>query len=361
MNAVAKLLVSGLVLKAFSIQSHAFAFSGCGISPCIIIDRSHVGGGGGGDGGCPSAHRFARTARPMRAEDIQSFAPDQDTVASDLPDTYEDAIQQMADYCAQVMGMGKTRMRIVYDTSEGDETFTLLVATMSAAQQFTDLFTRQVMLGQKADGQVEGSDEEEAQDAQPEIADDMKIAVYFPDTGTAALAARDWKLGTEEALVPPCVRLAAIGDRTQPEDKAYIIVCPRSPEAVGVEKLMAEVDESVPMVLWNPDLINMDVTGYGVVGRGFRTRVLDVLTDSYYLRTLAWGAVAKQGPLRPFSLWQADESREEGYRLIRTFDQEPSGMDCQDAFDIANGLEEEKTTPGFVNFLGDLVSGLQKL
>ena len=96
-----------------------------------------------------------------------------------------------------------------------------------------------------------------------EIAD-KTMRIFFPDMGQAALARRDWKMGTDVSEVPPCVYTANIkNDGIQTTDKVVVIICPLASEADDVQRIMAICTASnVPLVLINPDLINMD-QGFG--------------------------------------------------------------------------------------------------
>ena len=72
-------------------------------------------------------------------------------------------------------------------------------------------------------------------------------------------------MGTDVCEVPPCVFTANIqNDPIEPTDKLVVLLCPLSSEADYVKRVMEMCDvNNVPIVMINPDLINMD-QGYGV-------------------------------------------------------------------------------------------------
>ena len=78
--------------------------------------------------------------------------------------------------------------------------------------------------------------------------------------GAAALARRDWKMGTFESQVPFCVQTSNIqNDVILPTDKIVIILCPQYSETDYVERIVDVCDiQNIPCILINPELINMD-------------------------------------------------------------------------------------------------------
>lgn len=196
-----------------------------------------------------------------------------------------------------------------------------------------------------------------------------KVRVYFPDEGNAALARRDWNPQgpPDEALVPPCVEFASCGGVQMHDlsnDMLILFFCPKASESESVEKLLYETEEKSEnlklSVMVNPNLVDMGVTGFGMAGRLLRERLLDGLTQTYYLRTLQWGALTRIWP-QAFSVWQEDENADGGYRLIRSQDRLPSNPEVEDIYDIENGLASEKESGGFLDQFGDFVNGMMRL
>jgi hypothetical protein len=187
--------------------------------------------------------------------------------------------------------------------------------------------------------------------------------VYFPDEGNAALARRDW-IG-ENAKVPSCVQFSSCGgvqNHDVSRDELVFFFCPRASESDSVEEILQRHEEQgVRLTVFvNPNLVDMGVTGFGLAGRRLRERLLDGLQQTYYLRTLQWGALTRQWP-RAFSVWQEDENEDGGYRLIKTLDRLPSNPEVEDIYDIENGNLEAREGGGVLDQLGDFMQGMMRL
>ena len=71
------------------------------------------------------------------------------------------------------------------------------------------------------------------------------------------------------------------------------------------------------VVLINPVLVDMGVTGFGLSGRMFLDRVIKPLTQTYYLKTYYNGAVTYAlggGDAPGYTVWKEDAEAEGGYR-----------------------------------------------
>jgi hypothetical protein len=97
-----------------------------------------------------------------------------------------------------------------------------------------------------------------------------------------------------------------------------------------------------------------------MAGRMLRERLIDQLQYTYYLRTLAWGALTRQWPAL-YSVWQEDENAIGGYRLIKNLDRLPSNPEVEDIYDIENGTKQERQSGGFLDQFGDFVNGMTRL
>lgn len=331
---------------------------------------------------------------------------------TELPDSLEDGAQIAAQACADLIEaqgpMG--RCRIDFDTSAGDETFTLLKQSTEFMQnlvtslcylkmpelqiqrqnEMMKVVNAQAELAQ-LQAKMEQQEESEAEaDAAEEIEKKMKelqmiinsggrdpdyqyegpiCRIYFPDEGNAALARRDWlkpKNGGAP-LVPPCVQFSACGGMQRDDisnDQLVFFFCPKASEAESVEDILLKTETQASnlqlTVFVNPILVDMGVTGFGMAGRLLRERLIDPLPYAYYLRTLQWGALTRVWP-RDFSVWQEDENADGGYRLIKTLQQLPSNPEVEDIYDIENGLRSEKEGGGFLDQFGDFVNGMMRL
>jgi hypothetical protein len=195
------------------------------------------------------------------------------------------------------------------------------------------------------------------------------VRVYFPDEGSAALARRDWNPtgSPDEARVPPCVQFSSCGGiqlKDVSKDMLVFFNCPKASESESVEELLQKtetVSSDLKLTIFvNPNLVDMGVTGFGMNGRRLRERLLDALIDTYYLRTLPWGALTRVWP-NAYSVWQEDEAASGGYRLIQTQPTLPTNPEVEDIYDIENGLMDEKKGNGPLDQLGDFVNGMMRL
>ena len=193
------------------------------------------------------------------------------------------------------------------------------------------------------------------------------VRVYFPDEGNAALARRDWT--TAAADLPPCVEFSSCGGvqvQDISRDTLVFFFCPKASESEFVEELLQKTETGAPnlqlSVFVNPNLVDMGVTGFGMAGRMLRERLLDGLVGTYYLRTLAWGALTRSWP-NAYSVWQEEESADGGYKLIRTLGYLPSNPEVEDIYDAENGGGGggKGQGGGPLDQLGDFVNGMMRL
>jgi Domain of unknown function (DUF1995) len=307
------------------------------------------------------------------------------------------------------------RCRVDFDTTIGDETYTMLKSTTEFMQGIVTALAKIVVPGveqqymddqmrvvqarvelkqleqQQAQGAAEttteggGDDDDDDDDARmqqekreeellqiiqnggrtSEPWDGPVVRVYFPDEGSAALARRDWS----GKHVPACVQFSSCGGVQQHKidrDQVVFFYCPRASESDSVEAILARHETMSTdlklTVFVNPNLVDMGVTGFGLAGRMLRERLIDPLQHTYYLRTLAWGALTRQWP-NAYSVWQEDEGEVGGYRLIQTLDRLPSNPEVQDIYDQENGgrSDADGGGPGVLNQLGDFINGMMRL
>eukprot|EP00527_Entomoneis_sp_CCMP2396_P001078 CAMPEP_0198147770 /NCGR_PEP_ID=MMETSP1443-20131203/37653_1 /TAXON_ID=186043 /ORGANISM="Entomoneis sp., Strain CCMP2396" /LENGTH=369 /DNA_ID=CAMNT_0043812235 /DNA_START=66 /DNA_END=1175 /DNA_ORIENTATION=+ len=338
----------------------------------------------------------ASSATHTRQLQLQSTA--QAEAATELPDSLQDAAERAAQATAEFVEQSGplARCRVDFDTSVGDETYTLLKSSTEFMQNFVSASSLAMIPGLQLELQNEMTavaeakaqlrvfaeeKSEEELNADPKVkelaqvielegrAADFKWSgplcrVYFPDEGSAALARRDW---TDR--VPPCVTFSSCGgvqttDITR--DSLVFFFCPKASESEYVEKILAkheseEFNENLKMTCFvNPNLVDMGVTGFGMAGRLLRERLIEPLQYTYYLRTLQWGALTRIWPLA-YTVWQEDTGAAGGYRLIKTLDRLPSNPDVEDIYDIENGNMSERKSGGVLDQLGTFVQGMMSL
>jgi len=319
-----------------------------------------------------------------------------------------------------------SRCRVDFDTSIGDETYTTLKSSTEFMQKFVTAICYEMIPGVKEIREKEimalvsakaelmqlgGSDEEEEEGNDQEDSDSIdidaqrkkeliqiikcggrtpnldekgnlkpyeyngpKVRIYFPDEGSAALARRDWKPtspNADEALVPPCVEFSSCGGvqyQDKSQDQLVFFFCPKASEAEFVEEALLSSEEKLAdqlklTVFVNPLLVDMGVTGFGLAGRMLRERLIDNLMPTYYLRTLAWGALTRIYP-NQFTVWQEDSDSDDGYRMIKSMDRLPSNPEVEDIYDIENGMAndpEKQRGFGLLDGIADFVNGMTRL
>ena len=96
------------------------------------------------------------------------------------------------------------------------------------------------------------------------------LQILWPDEGSSAFAAKNWQL-------PPGVAVGSMPRAKVAEGiEALLLVAPAATEVPAVQRLVNEIDESAPgtlLILVNPKLVDMQSTGYGLVGRDLRNMV----------------------------------------------------------------------------------------
>jgi hypothetical protein len=327
-----------------------------------------------------------------------------------LPDSLGDAAEIAANACADFSAASPAgRCRVDFDTAAGDETYPILKTSTEFMQKFVSALCYRLVPGLQDSRQQEmmsvvqartelqalenNSQDETDDDADAQDATKMAekkaqlmsilerggrpegykwegpiVRVYFPDEGNAALARRDWKSANPElSQVPPCVQFSSCGGQQLVDisnDSIVFFFCPKASESEYVEELLLQTETKASQLLLtvfvNPNLVDMGVTGFGFAARLLRERLIDGLVQTYYLRTLQWGAITRVWP-QAFSVWQEDETSTGGYKLLQALDQLPSNPEVEDIYDIQNGLQDAKKGGGPLDALGDFVNGMMRL
>lgn len=196
---------------------------------------------------------------------------------TELPNTFQDAVERSASRSLACIASGQMRIRIDFDTSIGDMTYTSLKNTLPMIKEFSAILSKAMSLSMGMPSTAVTDSEEAAStvestavETEPEEPE-RTMRIFFPDMGAAALARRDWKLGTEVSEVPPCVRTANMqNDPLESTDKVAVLLCPQSSETDFVKRIMEScTDANIPLIMINPNLVNMD-QGYGVRKLPFR-------------------------------------------------------------------------------------------
>ncbi len=226
---------------------------------------------------------------------------------AELPKTLEEAIAQAKEATTAALNDGRTKLQIELIFPE------IALQAQSIAKEFIPVF--------------------EQFGLQPKV--------FFPDTGAAALARRDWgdvpfqieDVGTSRT---------PIEGKIQPEDEAFLLVSPSAIEVAQVEKLSNLAGER-PFVLLNPQMEDMYVVGIGLAGRRLRDRFVSTIESCYYLRPLDKAALMRSYP----SQWQVWLEVDDEYQLIAEEPQKPVGdtLDLILAEATSTGSADEASPP----------------
>jgi hypothetical protein len=323
---------------------------------------------------------------------------------TELPDSLDDSAVRAARASAAFSEASGpvARCRVDFDTSVGDETFTILKTSTEFMQKYVSALCYAMVPGAqeqreneiatlasaRADLQeLRTKDTDESDDKVDNSAKMQQLQeiiarggrpadwkwqgptarVYFPDEGNAALARRDWN-APDDPKVPSCVQFASCGGVQRQDisnDCLVFFFCPRAAESEQVEAILQRVEteaaDNLKLTIFvNPNLVDMGVTGFGMAGRLLRERLIEPLTYTYTLRTLQWGAITREWPAA-YTVWQEDENESSGYRLIRMLDRLPSNPDVEEIYEMENGGQQNKQGGGVLNALGDFVNGMMSL
>jgi Domain of unknown function (DUF1995) len=327
-------------------------------------------------------------------------------IATELPDSLKDAAVRAAEatvlYVEQQQQQGLSapvRCRIDFDTSIGDETYSILKTSTEFMQEYMNaicyalipnlqqsrqqeiwnvIHAKQQLkeLEEKNHSHEKGNmTEEQRSQLEDEYMDIIqrdgrtsnqwnggKARIYFPDEGNAAYAKQTWY-----GSVPICCEYSSCGGipvSNISNDTVVIFFCPKASESNSIEQIIqrieSETNQVQVIVLVNPNLVDMGVTGFGLSGRMLRERLIDPLQYVYYLRTLSWGALTRQYPYM-YSVYQEDTNVDGGYRLLETLSYLPSNPDVEDIYDIANGIQTKREGGGLLDQFGDFVQGMMRL
>lgn len=165
------------------------------------------------------------------------------------------------------------------------------------------------------------------------------LKVFFPDTGAAALARRDWG-ETSFKVTDLGTSRTPIDTKISDTDQIFLVVSPSAVEVSQVEKLCNLAGDR-PVVILIPQLEDVSIVGIGLAARQLRERFLSTLESCYYFRPLDGAVVLKAFP----SSWQVWRQVDNDYELICSQAEKPMG----EALDrilyqgpTSSDLEEEK-------------------
>ncbi len=164
------------------------------------------------------------------------------------------------------------------------------------------------------------------------------LKVFFPDTGSAALARRDWG-ETPFKVADLGSSRTAVEDKIAPEDQLFLLVNPAAVEVAQVEKLYIAAGDR-PVILLNPRLEDVATIGIGYAGRQLRDRFLNKIESCYYIRPLDNAALFRCYP----QSWQVWLETNDEYELISETAQKPVGDDLERILAKAIGTTDPNST-----------------
>jgi hypothetical protein len=143
---------------------------------------------------------------------------------------------------------------------------------------------------------------------------DLILKVFFPDTGAAALARRDWG-ETSFRVSDLGSSRSPIESRLQDDDGRFLVVSPAAVEVEQVEKLSR--------------LADVAIIGIGYAARALRERFINTIESCYYLRPLEGDVVLYR--CYP-SLWEVWQEIDGEYQLITQEQTKPVGDQLDQIF-----------------------------
>jgi len=255
---------------------------------------------------------------------------------SELPLSFSDAVVRASRCTVEVINSGTKTCRIDFDTSVADMTYTSLKNTTPFIKEYVKVLAADLSFGGVGGGAATENSPGNSETG-PETSPTMRL--FFPDMGAAALVRRDWKMGTDQSEVPACLRTANMqNDPLVPTDRVAIMLCPLYSESDYVKRVVEMCSAaSIPCIMVNPELINMD-QGFGVRARLMRNTLLAQFITVYKLNTMKEGALVREWP-KGYAVWNEDAKQPDGYSLLQCYAREPSRELMYELFDAANPVD----------------------
>lgn len=247
-----------------------------------------------------------------------------------IPGSFVAACDEARTAMLAALSNGERRIFIEMDTTNGDATYTALKTATPTVLAMVRAF------------------EENSTGA---------VKVIFPDAGAAALAKRDWEGANSKATVVGLEQFEMSED-----DVALLVVVPRASE---VRKLAALVRNAgdLPVIVVNPDLVDMGVTGLSLNARTLRTEVIDLFDSAYFLRVYPWGVLFRRYA-EQWGVWVDDANETSGFRCVSLSKERPGGDRIEEILDADMAASGDpgagpiaKAIKGFQRFLDVYTKG----
>lgn len=153
----------------------------------------------------------------------------------------------------------------------------------------------------------------------------MGLKLFFPDTGAAALARRDWGKTPFQVTDIGSSR-TPVETKVSDTDQVFLVIAPSAVEVNLVEKL-CNLAGHRPVILLIPQLEDVSIVGIGYAARQLRERFISLLESAYYYRPLEGAVVLRTYP-QLWQVWRQSEENQE-YELIAEVPQKPLGENLE--------------------------------
>ena len=147
---------------------------------------------------------------------------------------------------------------------------------------------------------------------------ESELKIFFPDTGSAALARRDWGETTFK-ISDLGNRGVTIENKLLETDQILLLVAPSFTEIEAIETL-CNLANNRPVIFLIPQFEDMSIVGIGYVAREIQKRFLNTLESVYYFYPLDKFLIVHSY----LSPWYIYSEEKEGYRLIDQKNDKPS-------------------------------------
>ena len=299
----------------------------------------------------------------MQGEGLPKTAPGSvgDTSVLPLPDSFDQSVAFAASAVGEAVADGHTRLLIEFDTSAGDETYTSLARTMQLVRPLLPRLVSEVLGPPHAPPPspppaVDTASDTVVTDTATELTEEVqpRLQLLFPDEGTAAYVQQKW-LEVDAATAVGSMPRANLAEGVE----LLLLVAPQATDSAAVQKLLAQIEERAPAtlaLLVNPTLVNLQSTGYGLVGRELRTMVQETFAVCYALASYPTGALFRSYP-GAWTLWRGDDAADgSGYVLEWSGGAPPSGDEVAERLSAADEQDS-----GFLGGLGAFIKGFQAM
>lgn len=233
-----------------------------------------------------------------------------------LPNSLDDAIAQAQIATQAAIDAGYTRLQVDFVFPE--------LKPMPIAEQFMTMFG------------------------------DQKLKIFFTDSGTAALAKREWsdtpyRIGSID--VAGSRQTTPVEEQVEPEDEVFLFVSPSAVEVGPVEQICNAAGNR-PTILLNARLEDVAIVGIGYAARQIRARFLDTIEPCYYLRPLDDQSALTRFYPSPWQVWYSTDGE---YRVIAEETERP---DSERLDEIFTSLPGQQPRSGFLTKLQRFLQAL---